>query len=58
VLVGLAVPLIGTAAAIGVILFFIGAVITHLRIRDHAIAPPVGFGLLAVTTLVLGLATY
>ena len=29
-LVGIGVPLIGTAAAIGLILFFVGAIITHL----------------------------
>jgi DoxX-like family len=54
-LVGLAVPVIGTAAAIGVILFFVGAIVTHLRVRDYAIALPAVFGLLAVAALVLGL---
>src|SRR5882672_9615084 len=29
-LVGLRVPLIGTAASVGLILFFVGAIITHL----------------------------
>ena len=33
-LVGIGVPLIGTAAAIGLILFFVGAIIIHLRARD------------------------
>ena len=69
-LVGIGVPLIGTttagistiaaaigtAAAVGVILFFIGAVITHLRARDYSLAPATVFLLLAVATLVLGLA--
>jgi len=31
VLVGIRVPLIGVAAAVGLILFFVGAIITHLR---------------------------
>jgi hypothetical protein len=64
-LVGIAVPLIGltagieTAAAIGIILFFVGAVLTHLRARDRlaSFAPATVFLLLAVATLVLGLAS-
>lgn len=30
-LVGICVPVIGVAAALGLILFFVGAIITHLR---------------------------
>jgi DoxX-like family len=70
-LVGIGVPLIGTttagisttaaaigtAAAVGVILFFVGAVITHLRARDSSLAPATVFLMLAVATLVLGLAS-
>jgi hypothetical protein len=69
-LVGIGVPLIGTttaaisttaaaigtAAAVGVILFFVGALITHLRARDSSLAPATVFLLLAVATLALGLA--
>ena len=33
-LVGIGVPVIGMAAAIGLIVFFVGAIITHLRGRD------------------------
>ena len=53
------VPLIGTAAAIGLVLFFIGAVITHLRARDFSpqFGLAIGFLLLAVAALVLGLAS-
>src|SRR5216683_944628 len=54
-LVGIRVPLIGTAAAVGVILYFAGAVITHLRARDYSLAPATAFGLLAVAALALGL---
>ena len=55
-LVGLiGVPLIGTAAAIGLILFFVGAIITHLRVRNYSIGPAVAFLVLAVAALVLGL---
>jgi S1-C subfamily serine protease len=56
-LVGIGVPLIGTstaaisttaaaigtAAAVGVISFFVGALITHLRARDPSLAPATVF---------------
>ncbi|MGW8883828.1 DoxX family protein [Streptomyces sp. NPDC055749] len=51
--VGLAVPLIGSAAAIGAALYFIGAVITHLRAKDFEIAAPVVLALVAAAALVL-----
>ena len=55
-LVGLVgVPLIGTAAAVGLILFFVGAITAHLRVRDYSIGPAAAFLLLAVATLMLGL---
>jgi len=55
-LVGLiGVPLIGTAAAVGLVLFFVGAIITHLRVGDCSISPATAFLLLAVAALVLGL---
>jgi hypothetical protein len=47
-LAGLFVPAIGLAAAIGVILHFIGAVSFHVRAHDTALARPVVIGLLAV----------
>jgi hypothetical protein len=47
-------PPIGTAAAIGLILYFVAAIITHLRARDHSIGPAAAFLLLAVAALVLG----
>ena len=57
-LVGLiGVPLIGTAAAVGLVLFFVGAIITHLRVRDYSIGPAAAFLLLAVAALVLGVAS-
>ena len=56
-LVGIGVPLIGTAAAVGVILFFVGAIITHLRARDYSFGLAVVFLLLAVAALVLRVAT-
>lgn len=52
-LIGLAVPVIGSAAAAGVVLYFIGAVITHLRAKDFEIAAPAVLALLAAAALVL-----
>src|SRR5438067_10882044 len=55
-LVGIGVPSIGVAAAIGLILFFIAAITTHLRARDYSFGLAVVFLLLAVAALVLRLA--
>jgi DoxX-like protein len=52
-LIGLAVPSIGAAAAIGLILFFVAAITTHLRAGDHSFGIAVMFLLLAVAALVL-----
>jgi type III secretory pathway component EscS len=49
------VPPIGVAAAIGLVLFFIGAVITHLRAGDYSFGLAVIFLLLAAAALVLRL---
>ena len=50
-LAGFAVPALGTAAAIGLVLYFICAVTAHLRVRDHQIGGAVFFLLLAATAL-------
>ena len=34
-LVGIGVPVIGTAAAIGLVLFFVAAIIVHLQAHDY-----------------------
>ena len=39
---------------VGLILFFVGAIITHLRVRDYSIGLAAAFLLLAVAALVLG----
>jgi len=52
-LVGIRVPLIGIAAAIGLVLFFLAAVITHLRAHDYSFGLAVVFLLLAVAALVV-----
>ncbi len=54
-LVGIPIPRIGVAGAVGLVLFFAGAVMTHLRARDYAIAPAIVFLLSAVGALVLRL---
>lgn len=53
------VPLIGTAAAVGLILFFVCAIYTHIRAGDYSLqfGLAIGFVLLAVVALVLDLAT-
>ena len=50
-LVGIGAPLIGAAAALGLICFFVAALIIHLRARDYS------FGL-AVIFLVLAVAAF
>jgi hypothetical protein len=57
VLIGLAVPPIGMTAAAGVVLFFVGAIVTHLRVHDRGFGLAAGFLLLAAATLGLGLVT-
>jgi hypothetical protein len=55
-LAGLAVPALGTAAAIGLILYFICAVTAHLRVRDRQIGGAVFFLLLAAAALITNVA--
>jgi len=50
-LTGFVVPALGTAAAIGLVLYFICAVAAHLRVRDRHIAGAVFFLLLAAAAL-------
>jgi hypothetical protein len=56
-LMGIFFPVIGIAAAIGLILFFVGAIVTHLRAGDFSVDLPVVFLLLAMAALVLRLET-
>ncbi|MFH9354505.1 DoxX family protein [Kitasatospora sp. NPDC017646] len=52
-----AVPPLGVAAAVGLVLFYVGAVATHLRTRViHNVHFPVGYLALAAATLGLTLA--
>ena len=50
-LIGFAVPALGAAAAIGLVLYFICAVTAHLRVRDRQIGGAVFFLLMAATAL-------
>jgi hypothetical protein len=50
-LTGFAVPALGTAAATGLVLYFICAVTAHLRVGDRQIGGAVLFLLLAVAAL-------
>ena len=50
-LTGFAVPALGTAAAVGLVLYFICAVTAHLRVRDRGLGGAVFFLLLAAAAL-------
>jgi DoxX-like family len=54
-LIGIGVPLIGIAAGTDLVLFFIGAIITHLRAHDYSFGLAIVFLLLAVSALILRL---
>ena len=56
-LVGIDVPLIGLAAAVGLVLFFIGAIAVVRRVRWYSHLPwPAAYLLLGIGSLVLWLA--
>jgi hypothetical protein len=55
-LTGLAVPALGTTAAIALVLYFLCAVTAHLRVRDRQIGGAVFFLLLAAAALTTDLA--
>jgi uncharacterized membrane protein YfhO len=55
---GIAVPLIGVAAAFGLVLFFVCAIFAHLRVGWYSALPfPIAFLLFAVVALILRLAS-
>lgn len=53
---GFAVPALGTAAAAGLVLYFLGAFAAHLRVGDSDLAGAGFFLALAVGSLLLGVA--
>ena len=54
-LAGFAVPALGTAAAIGLVIYFSCAVSAHIRVRDPKVAAAVSFLVMAVAALAIGL---
>jgi len=56
-LVGIGLPIVGTAAAAGLVVFFLFAIAIHVRARDYTLGygTPVAFLALAVASLVLEL---
>lgn len=56
-LVGLAVPAVGIAAAVGLVAYFVGAVVTHRRAGDDQFVPPAALALVALAALVLRIAS-
>jgi len=54
-LAGLAVPLLGTLAASGLVLYFVGAIIAHLRVGSRNIVGGIVFLATAAAALTLGL---
>jgi hypothetical protein len=55
-LVGFAVPLLGTLAAVGLVLYFLGALGAHLRARNYQLGAPAFFLSLAAAALAVNLA--
>lgn len=53
--IGVPMPSVGTVAAVGLVVYFIGAVIVHLRAGDYSVSGQHVYLLLAVATLVLDL---
>jgi hypothetical protein len=54
-LIGFAVPVLGTAAALGLVLYFICALSAHLRVHDPGIGGALSFLVLAVVALIMAL---
>jgi len=57
-LTGLVVPAVGTAAAAGLVLYFLCAVAAHLRVGDRQIGGAVFFLLLAAAALTTDIASH
>ncbi|RJQ71978.1 DoxX family protein [Pseudonocardiaceae bacterium YIM PH 21723] len=53
-LAGLAVPIIGLLAAGGLVLYFLGALVAHVRVGDRNLGPWSVFFLPALACLILG----
>ncbi|MEU6827185.1 DoxX family protein [Nocardia beijingensis] len=55
VLLGLAYPPVGLAAATGLVALMVGAIISHVRVRDrfHHLMPPIATGAAGIAYLIL-----
>ena len=51
-LVGFAVPVLGAAAAIGLVVYFVCAVSAHVRVGDRGVAGAIFFLLLAIASVI------
>jgi DoxX-like family len=54
-LAGFAIPVLGTAAAIGLVAYFICALSAHIRVHDPKVAGAVSFLVMAVAALLVDL---
>ena len=54
-IIGLAVPALGIAAASGLVAYFICALSAHMRVHDRNVGGAITFLLLAVAALVVGI---
>ncbi|WP_418961060.1 DoxX family protein [Streptomyces tritici] len=57
-LAGFAVPVLGTAAGVGLILYFLAAIGAHLRVGDPRVGGAVGGLALSAAAFVLGVAVH
>jgi DoxX-like family len=57
VLIGLVVGPLGLAAGVGLVLYFSGAVATHIRAKDKNYLPPAVLAVLAIASVILRSAT-
>ena len=55
-LTGFAVPVVGTLAAAGLVLYFVGAFVAHLRVGSRQLVGPAVFLVTVAAALVLALA--
>ncbi|GGV42237.1 DoxX family protein [Streptomyces spectabilis] len=53
---GIVVPVLGTVAAVGLVLYFLGALFAHLRVRDRQLAAWAVYFFLSVAALAVNVA--
>ena len=57
-LAGFAVPWLGALAAAGLVLYFVGALVAHLRVGSRRLAGPAAFLVVVAAALVVNLGHY